>query len=99
MKTAELNVWLEVSERAYAHNLGFFRAQVGPDVELSAVVKSNAYGHGFETVAGLAARHGVDSFCVHSLDEALRLRRAGHSQDVLIMGPVPLERLEEVVAE
>ncbi len=93
-----LNSWIEVSESAYASNLRFFRRLVGPRVELSAVVKSNAYGHGMEIVAELAARHGADSFCVHSLDEALRLRRAGISQDVLIMGHVPLARLDEVVA-
>ena len=93
----QLNVWVEVSEQAYAHNLRFFRRLVGPDVELAAVVKSNAYGHGFEQVASLAARHGADSFCVHSLDEALALRRAGFSRDVLIMGPVPPGRLGEVV--
>ncbi len=94
-----LNSWVEVSESAYASNLRFFRRLVGPRVELSAVVKSNAYGHGMEIVADLAARHGADSFCVHSLDEALRLRRAGATLDVLIMGHVPLARLEEVVAE
>ena len=93
------NVWVEISERAYASNLRFFRRLLGPDVELSAVVKSNAYGHGVDLVAALAARHGADSFCVHSLDEALALRRAGLSHDVLIMGPVPLERLGEAVAE
>ncbi len=95
----ELNVWVEVSESAYAANLRFFRELIGPRVELSAVVKSNAYGHGLETVAALAARHGADSYCVHSLDEALRLRHAGFAQDVLIMGPVPPARLGEVVAE
>ncbi len=93
------DVWVEVSESAYAANLRFFRRLIGPKVELAAVVKSNAYGHGFTSIASLAVRHGADSFCVHSLDEALRLRRAGLSQDVLIMGPVPLARLDEVVAE
>ena len=34
-----------------------------------------------------------------ALDEALRLRRAGFAQDVLIMGPVPPARLDDVVAE
>lgn len=94
-----LNSWLEISEAAYAHNLRFFRRRVGEKVELSAVVKANAYGHGMELIAELAMRHGADSFCVHSLDEALRLRRAGFGQDVLIMGHVPLARLEEAVAE
>ncbi len=99
MDTLRLNTWLEISEGAYARNLAFFRRLVGPGVELAAVVKANAYGHGMELVAGLAARHGADSFCVHSLDEALRLRRAGFTQDVLIMGHVPLARLAEAVAE
>lgn len=97
--TRHFNTWIEVSESAYAANLRFFRRLIGPGVELSAVVKSNAYGHGMEEIAGLAVRHGVDSFCVHTLDEALRLRRAGFDQDVLIMGHVPLSRLAEAVAE
>lgn len=95
--TAGLNTWIEVSESAYAGNLAFFRALVGDDVELSAVVKSNAYGHGLLEIAGLAARHGADSFCVHALEEAVALRRAGFEQDILIMGHVPLARLEAVM--
>ena len=91
------DVWLEVSRPAYAHNLRCFRRLVGPEVELAAVVKSNAYGHGSEQIATLAAEHGADSFCVHSLDEALRLRAAGFGHDVLIMGPVLPERLHKVV--
>ena len=96
-ETRDLNVWLEVSRAAYVHNLRVFRGLVGPTVELAAVVKSNAYGHGAVHIAALAADHGADSFCVHALDEALRLRAAGFSQDVLIMGPVPPSRLEQVV--
>ena len=41
----------------------------------------------------------MDSFCVHTLDEALLLREQGFSQDILIMGPVPVQRLEEAVKE
>lgn len=96
--TRGLDTWLEVSERALAGNLAFVRRLLSPGVELSSVVKSNAYGHGLELVASLAAREGADSFCVHSLDEALHLRRAGFDQDVLVMGHVPFVRLEEAVA-
>jgi len=94
----ELNSWIELSAGAYSRNLRFFRRLAGEGVELSAVVKANAYGHGMERIARLAADTGADSFCVHSLDEALRLRRAGLDQEVLIMGHVPLARLEEAVA-
>ncbi|MEO1366956.1 MAG: alanine racemase, partial [Acidobacteriota bacterium] len=41
---------------------------------------------------------GADSFCVHSLDEALALRRFGFGQDVLVMGHIPLDRLSDAVA-
>jgi alanine racemase len=95
--TSKLNTWVEVSEPAYAHNLAFFRKRLSPGAELSAVVKANGYGHGMLEIAELARRHGADSFCVHSLDEALELRNAGFTQDVLVMGHVPLERLKEAV--
>ncbi len=96
MNEHHLNVWLEVSRHAYTHNLSFFRQLVGPDVELAAVVKSNAYGHGMQQIAALAK--DADSFCVHALTEALQLRQAGFTRDILILGPVPIEDLEQVVA-
>ncbi|MCK6619328.1 MAG: alanine racemase [Calditrichaceae bacterium] len=91
--------WVEISESAYAHNLKFFRNIIGPGPELSVVVKANAYGHGWQAIAGLAVKHGADSFSVHSLEEALKLRKAGFPQDILIMGPVPGPLLEAVAAE
>lgn len=97
MDTRSLNTWVELSSAAYAANLDFFRRRVGPGVELSAVIKANAYGHGWREIAELAVGSGADSFCVHSLEEALELRAAGFEQDVLIMGHVPLARLEEAV--
>lgn len=96
--TSHLNTWIEISESAFRRNLDFVRRRLAPGVELSAVIKANAYGHGWREIAGLAVRHGADSFSVHSLDEALALRGAGFAQDVLILGHVPLLRLEEAVA-
>lgn len=95
---SQLNSWVEISESNYAHNINFFRKLVGTKVELAAVVKANAYGHGWREIAKLAARHGVDSFCVHSLEEALRLREQGFTQDILVMGHVPLNRLKIAIA-
>ena len=97
--TQDANVWLEVSSAAYARNLRTFRRLVGQQVELSAVVKANAYGHGALHIARLAAEHGADSFCVHALDEALALREAGFRQDILILGPVPTSRLDQVIEQ
>ncbi|MEM1176717.1 MAG: alanine racemase [Acidobacteriota bacterium] len=96
--TRHLNSWLEIDGDAYRHNLRFLRDAVGPAVELSAVVKSNAYGHGLEAIARLAIDGGADSFCVHSIDEALALRALGFGEDILVMGHIPLARLREAVA-
>jgi len=97
MKTHEFTTWLEISESAYASNLTFFKQRLPQHTEFSVVVKSNAYGHGMAEIAQLAAKHGADSFCVHALDEALQLRRWGYQQNILIMGPVMMNRLDEVI--
>lgn len=98
MDTRGLNTWVEISRSAYLHNMSFFRRLVGPDVELAAVVKANAYGHDWRLVSRLALEGGADSFCVHSLEEAVALRQAGIDRDVLVMGHVPLARIDEAVA-
>lgn len=93
------NTWIEISESAYAHNLAFFRNRIGDQPEFSVVVKANAYGHGWQSIARLAVKHQADSFCVHSIDEANRLRRAGFSQNILIMGHIPISRLADAVSQ
>jgi alanine racemase len=97
MDTRNLNTWLEISEQAYAYNLAFFQKLIPKNTELSVVVKANAYGHGLKEISELAGKHGALSFCVHTLDEALSLRKWGHSPDILIMGPAPHTRLPEVI--
>jgi alanine racemase len=98
MKTDQMITWVEISEKAYAHNLVFFKKRIPSRTEFSVVVKANAYGHGIGEISRLAMKHGADSLCVHTLDEALFLRGLGVTQDILIMGPVPRLRLREVVA-
>lgn len=91
--------WIELDEKAYAHNLAFFRQKIKAGIELSVVVKANAYGHGLKPIVSLAEKYGADSYCVHSLDEALALRALGVKKDILIMGPVPHAGLDQVVKE
>jgi len=98
MKTDQMMTWVEISEKAYAHNLAFFKQRIPSRTEFSVVVKANAYGHGIGEISRLAMKHGADSLCVHTLDEAISLRRFGIDQDILIMGPVPRLRLREVIA-
>ena len=47
--------WVEISSGAVRRNLEVFRGLVGRNVRLVAVVKANAYGHGMDQVAPVAA--------------------------------------------
>lgn len=82
-------VWAEIDEDALTNNVGVFRELVGPGVELSAVVKADAYGHGLLPVARVFTAAGVDRLCVASLDEALALRAAGIEADILVLFKIP----------
>jgi alanine racemase len=78
--------WVEVDESALVANLQSFRRRIPPETALQAVVKSNAYGHGLETVARCLARAGVDWFGVHTIDEAEALARLDLGKPALILG-------------
>ncbi len=97
MDTKSLNTWIEIDRGAVKHNLNLFRRLAGPNVKLMPVVKANAYGHGLEPISRICADEGADYLAVHSLDEAHRIRKAGVALPVLIMGPVPVSRSEELV--
>jgi len=88
--------WVEIDAAAFRWNLDQFRRVLGHSA-LGAVVKSNGYGHGMLEIAALAREAGVPWLCVNQLDEALELREAGHEAKILVMGAIPLERLEHVV--
>ena len=55
--------WAEIDRSALRHNVAFVREKFGPDIELLAVVKANAYGHGMievaQTIADQANIFGV----------------------------------------
>src|SRR5262245_29647786 len=94
--TSDVLTWVEVDGAALRSNLALFRRLLGA-AELGAVTKPNAYGHGMLEVASLVREQGVGWLCVNSLDEAAALRSAGHDARILVMGYVPLARLDAVV--
>jgi len=85
-KLTRYKVWLEIDEKAVAHNIKVFRQIIGEKIGLWSVVKSNAYGHGLVLFSKLA-EEGVDGFCVDSVVEGLKLRREGIKKPILVLGP------------
>lgn len=85
--------WAEIDTRALRHNAQAARSRVGDDVELMAVVKANAYGHGLPDVVRALA-NDADLFGVANVDEAKAVREISPAP-VVILGPaLPEERAE-----
>lgn len=92
-----LRSWVEVSESALVHNIKSVRNLLAQGTELTAVIKSNAYGHGLLEVAEIAHKQGVARFAVDSLDEALAVRSKLPDVWILVMGFMNPVRIHEAV--
>ena len=88
--------WCEIEADRLAANARFFKSLVGPSVVLAVAVKSNAYGHDLLIAAEAFSEGGADWLCVHSLEEAERLREHGLTIPIHLVGPVPIDRLNRV---
>lgn len=64
------------------------RSLIGDGVVLAPVVKSNGYGHGLAHAARAFATAGADWLCVHSTEEATRVRDLDLGREILQLGPV-----------
>ncbi|WP_203248122.1 alanine racemase [Sporosarcina beigongshangi] len=78
-----------INLEAIKANIGNLRQYIGSLTSVIAVVKANGYGHGDVEVAIAAFEAGVQMVSVATPDEAVRLRMAGISGDILVMGPSP----------
>jgi alanine racemase len=69
------------------HNLSQLALKAGGRERLAAVLKDNAYGHGLELMAELAAEYGISQAVVISDAEADRIE--GRFENVLVLGDEP----------
>lgn len=83
--------WAEIDRGALRHNAALIRKKLGEQIEIIAVVKANAYGHGLIGCAQALADQ-VNLFGVANLEEATALR-AAVPHPIIILGPaLPDER-------
>ncbi len=81
--------YIEIDLAALGANIRALKRHVGPRVELIAVVKGNAYGHGAVSIARTALQHGATRLAVARVDEGIALRKEGILAPVLVMGYTP----------
>jgi alanine racemase len=89
--------WFEISLDNLSHNLREIRRHVG--VEIMAVVKNNAYGHGLLPIASNLSENGVSWFMVAKTHEARAIRNAGILGHIVNMDVVFTERQYNAIVE
>lgn len=88
----------EISLDQIAANYRQVREVVGPEVEVLAVVKANAYGHGAIEVSRRLVLEGAKWLAVASLEEGRELRKAGiRSPRILVMSGFPICESAELI--
>ena len=103
----DVRTWVEIDQSALRHNAEQFFTLIGRDTRFMAVIKSNAYGHGLLQVAKLLAvltpkpspLHLRLWFGVDSIVEALRLRREGIKNSILVLGYTLPSRVGEAAVQ
>lgn len=80
--------WAEIDLKAIEYNYRQVRKLIGKGVNIMAVVKANAYGHGTVEVSNALEHAGIDYLGVATTDEAVRLRDYGIKSPILVLGSV-----------
>lgn len=76
--------------QAIKQNVVNLKKHLKPDVQIIAVVKANAYGHGDVAVADAALKAGATILAVATPDEALHIRAHFDEPDILVLGSSPV---------
>jgi len=98
-RAATRPTWAEVSLGNLRHNFGVVQRHVGPGVDVCAVVKADAYGHGAVECARALEEEGARWQGVTSLDEAIPLRDAGIQGRILLMTGFWRGEEEEIIRQ
>lgn len=80
--------YAEIDLSALKHNYQLIRSSIPRRTEILAVVKADAYGHGFMDISRELELLGVDAFGVAFLAEGIQLRKSGSDKPILVLGGV-----------
>jgi alanine racemase len=89
---------IEVAADNLRANYRNIKKLVGPECEVFGVVKANAYSLGLVPVANILREESCRWFGVAIPEEALALREAGFTENILVMGASPHNAADALVA-
>lgn len=95
-KEAIRPAWVEVDLRKFDQNVKNIMAKAnevptadGSPREMIGVIKADAYGHGAVRCAEVLRKNGVKTFAIATLQEAVELREAGATEEIIMLGLTP----------
>jgi alanine racemase len=91
--------WVEIDLSALAHNVRQIKGLLAPNIQMMAVVKADAYGHGSIDIARTIIAEGVEWLAVATVTEGIELRQAGIVTPILILGGVNSDVQVQAIAE
>jgi alanine racemase len=91
------DTWAEVNLDCILANVASIKKHLPQEVNMIAVVKANAYGHGDVQVAETALEAGAAYLAVAFMDEAIALRNKGITAPILVLGATRPENVQVAV--
>lgn len=97
MKKPTYRTWAEIDLDKIAANMRTIKNFVGEKTKVMAVVKADAYGHGYLNVSKVMLENGADYLGVAFIDEAEQLRGHGITAPILILGYTSRHDMQRLV--
>lgn len=94
------NSLITLNENAVENNIAFLRKKLGDKVKMSAVVKSNAYGHGIEQVIPLFEKFGIEHYSVFDHSEAIQVFNSlSKPATIVVMGWLSEKGIRDAISK
>jgi alanine racemase len=87
--------YIEINKKNLIHNVKQFKSLLKKGTLFSAVIKSNAYGHGDVEVVQILNNY-VDYFQVNSIEELARIKKYA-KKEILVLGYVGSNNIEQAI--
>ena len=80
------SAWVEIDLRQFKRNYELILQDKPKELQIAAVIKDEAYGHGAQEAARIAIKSGINFLALGTVEEAMALRDRGIKARLLVLG-------------
>lgn len=92
-----MRTWAEIDLDALKYNFENIKSVLKPETKIMSVVKTDAYGHGYEECCRTLLECGTYAFAVATLSEAKQVRKICPDTPILILSAIQKEDMAELI--